>query len=170
MRGFTYVEKLIFIGSLALMLLIMVVILRWDARATRDAKRLADIAVMANWLEVGFHDSLQYPGTADNKSIAIGVGAGSQLCITKESVLVWQDGSQNCSGKAILPRAPRDPSYLGSTLGNICETQGKQCEYTYAATADGKNYNLYVSLEGAVGNITCASYPCVKTLSKDGIQ
>lgn len=166
-------QKLLIILSIALTILIASMLVLINSRKTRDALRVADMTVVQNMLEIGFHDSAAYPllPAQELQYGFLGEDGMSTLCLNNQGAVQFAASPSACTGRMLLSSVPRDPQHIGSPSGLPCTTNaGGACEYTYSVAADGSNYRVVFRLEGPTGTLQCAQYPCLKVLTKEGVR
>ncbi len=169
----TLFQKILLVLFIVVVVVVASIVLVSDARKTRDSVRVSDIAVLQNILEVGFHRSARYPttGLSSGQYALLGLGGYSKLCLNNQAQPVFTLPSTACDGGTLLEQIPRDTNWIGSNPGPACSGDPSEpCEYSYDASSDGKNYQIRFRLEGPTGSLGCSSYPCIKALTKDGIQ
>ncbi|GEM_PF-7127799 len=169
----TLFQKLLLFAFFTTVVVVSSILAVANARKTRDSIRVADMAVLQNLLEVGYHRSARYPATglADGQYATLGSSNFGKLCLTPQSQVVFSVYSTPCSGSNLLERIPRDPQWTSGGAGTPCTNDPTSaCEYTYAVTPDGSTYQIRFRLEGPTSTLTCSRYPCIKAVTKDGIQ
>ena len=166
-------QKLLIVLSIALTILVASMLVLINSRKTRDALRVADMTVIQNMLEIGFHESAVYPlpPSEELQYGFLGESGMSTLCLNNQGAVQFAASPSACTGHMLLSGVPRDPQHIGSQAGLPCTTNaGGACEYTYSVAADGSNYRVVFRLEGPTGTLQCAQYPCLKVLTKEGIR
>ncbi len=166
-------QKLLIVAGVAGTVLVASILVLMNNRQTRDAIRVADMTVMQNILEIGYHDTAGYPLLAEAKAQygILGEGNLSTLCLSAQGKEELKRSPSSCTGRVLLSLLPRDPSFVGSAAGLPCSNDpDNACEYTYSVAGDGSNYQIIFRLEGATGSLQCNDYPCLKTLTKEGVR
>ncbi|MBI5134897.1 hypothetical protein HZA86_01520 [Candidatus Uhrbacteria bacterium] len=169
----TLFQKILIFAFVTLVIVISSVVLVVTARKTRDAVRVADVSLLQNMLEIGFHRSARYPATGlpAGEYAVLGQGPFLKLCFNNQAQPLFALPSTACDGGVLLEQLPRDPQWINSAVGAGCaDDPSSACEYSYAVSDDGKNYQIRFRLEGPTGALQCSRYPCIKALTKDGLQ
>lgn len=165
----TLFQKILLFGFVTVVLVVSSILAVMNARKTRDSIRVADMAVLQNMLEIGYHRSARYPATGleSGQYATLGSNNYGKLCLTPQSQVVFSVASTPCENGALLERIPSDPESARKACTN---DPTSACEYTYTATPDGSAYQIRFRLEGPTSTLTCSRYPCIKAVTKDGIQ
>lgn len=137
-KGFTIIELLVVIAIIGLLASIILASLNSARKRARDARRYADLAQIANALEMYYDDHNSYPVTTP-------VPASYQSIITS-TVIYWSvcpgGGSRDTQGPngyipdlapQYIPQLPTDPSGCGSGVYGGYIYTGNATDYKIAA-------------------------------------